>query len=150
MSVEWAQIQPNALPDKRLNVATLKLRELFQQFSRYLAVGGLAFVVDFAVLSGLLLLHSHYLVATMAGFAVGLVTNYLLCIWWVWNGTQAKSAQDFLVFSLIGLGGLLLTLVLMWIGVDLFGANPQWAKAVIAGIVLLWNFGLRRVLVFFK
>jgi putative flippase GtrA len=126
------------------------LFRLAREFLGYLLVGGLAFAVDYGVLWLCLSLGLHYVAATLLGFAAGLATNYLLCISWVWRGTQATTLRDFINFSLIGIGGLLLTLALMWLAVDIARLTPTLAKPFIAGIVLVWNFGLRRLFVFFR
>lgn len=127
-----------------------RVRRLMIQFMRYTLVGGLAFAVDFGLLSAVLYLDGHYLLATLIGFIGGLITNYLLCVLWVWRGTQAKTARDILVFSLIGVGGLLLTALLMWVSVGLLALDPQISKLFIAALILVWNFGLRRLFVFFR
>ena len=49
-----------------------------------------------------------------------------------------------------GLGGLLLTEGLMWLAVDLAGLSAPLAKLPVTGLVMVWNFGLRRLLVFFR
>lgn len=126
------------------------LRSLFLQFIRYALMGGVAFVVDFALLSGGLALGWHYLLATLLGFVGGLLVNYATCVCWVWRGTQANTVRDLVIFSLIGVGGLLLTFLLMWISVSGLQIDPQIAKLFIAAWVLIWNFSLRRLFVFFR
>lgn len=129
------------------NTVLFKLaRELFN----YVLVGGLAFAVDYGVLWLTLNLGLHYLPATLLGFCAGLITNYMLCVTWVWRGTQATTLRDFALFTVIGIGGLLLTLLLMWLAVDIAQLSPKLAKPFIAGLVLVWNFGLRRLFVFFR
>jgi putative flippase GtrA len=129
------------------NPAWLKLA---REFFNYLLVGGLAFAVDYAMLWLGLNLGLHYAAATLLGFCAGLATNYLLCVSWVWRGTHATTLRDFLLFAAIGIGGLLLTLLLMWLAVDIAHLSPKLAKPFIAGAVLVWNFGLRRLFVFFR
>lgn len=126
------------------------MRHIALQFIRYLAVGGVAFLVDYFFLNLCLHIGLHYLIGTVIGFIAGLATNYSLCVLWVWRGTKARTMRDIFVFTLIGIGGLALTALLMWISVDHFQIDPRIAKAVIAGIVLFWNFGLRRIFVFFR
>jgi hypothetical protein len=38
----------------------------------------------------------------------------------------------------------------MWLAVDLAGLSAPLAKLPITALVMLWNFGLRRALVFFR
>jgi putative flippase GtrA len=123
---------------------------LLMQFCRYVLVGGIAFVADFTVFNGVLALQGHYILATVMGFLVGVAVNYSLCVYWVWRGTQARTRKDLAVFTLIGVGGLLLTTVLMVMLVDFFAFDARISKIVVAIVVLFWNFGLRKVFVFFK
>ena len=127
-----------------------RLYQLLIQFMRYVVVGGLAFVADYTVFNLLIMLQVHYLVATVAGFCVGVAGNYALCVLWVWRGTHARSLRDIAVFTLIGFIGLLLTSLLMWLAVDQMALDPRISKAVIALVILFWNFGLRRMFVFFR
>jgi putative flippase GtrA len=127
-----------------------KYYRLLMLFCRYVLVGGIAFVADFAVFNSVLTLQGHYVLAAVLGFVVGIAVNYSLCVYWVWRGTQARTRKDLAVFTLIGVGGLLLTIVLMIISVDLLAFDARISKIVVAGIVLFWNFGLRKVFVFFK
>lgn len=141
---------PSISPPLHRRVTKDRILRLMIQFMCYAVVGGLAFVVDFGLLSAVLYVGGHYLLATLIGFIGGLITNYLLCILWVWRGTQARTARDVLVFSLIGVGGLMLTALLMWVSVGLMALDPQISKLFIAALVLIWNFGLRRLFVFFR
>jgi putative flippase GtrA len=127
-----------------------KYYPLAVQFLRYVAVGGVAFIIDFLVLNGGLALGLHYILATIVAFLVGLLVNYCLCVLWVWSGTQARSCKDIFIFALIGAGGLLLTVAFMWLAVEMFSWDVRISKIIIATLVLLWNFSLRRIFVFFK
>ena len=127
-----------------------KYYPLALQFLRYVAVGGVAFIIDFLVLTGALDLGVHYILATVIAFMAGLLVNYCLCVLWVWSGTRARSFKDIFIFALIGVGGLLLTVAFMWLTVDVFSWDVRISKIIIAILVLLWNFSLRRIFVFFK
>lgn len=123
--------------------------KLAQEFVQYVVVGGLAFLVDWFLLTrGISWGHLTLSVATALGFCAGLATNYTLCVIWVWRGAHKQTLKDFLVFTIIGVAGLGITELGMWIGVGLagFGASP--VKIVVAGVVLFWNFILRKFLVF--
>lgn len=125
-------------------------RETVRQFMQYVVVGGLAFVVDFFTLKLLLQSGAPYLMATTAAFLLGLVVCFSLSVLWVWRGTQARGARDFLLFSLIGVAGLGITVLGMWIGVDVLHFDPLHSKLALAAIVLAWNFTLRKFFVFFR
>lgn len=147
---EWsAQEESNNVAVSHFLHSRPGILRLLRDFCHYVAVGGGAFLVDYAVFNGALVLQLHYMVATAFGFLAGLLTNYFLCVFWVWRGTAARTLKDLLVFSIIGVGGLLLTALLMWMSVSLLNFDARISKLFIAAIVLVWNFALRRVFVFF-
>ena len=124
------------------------MKRIAIEFSKYVVVGGLSFFVDWSILTQAVHLGLHYMVATALGFAGGLITNFLLCIFWIWRGTAAKSFKDFAMFTGVGVAGLGITELGMWIGVGVLGFGPSRAKIGVAGAVLFWNFTLRKILVF--
>ncbi|QKS30892.1 MAG: GtrA family protein [Candidatus Accumulibacter similis] len=123
---------------------------VMHQFVRYGMVGGLAFVVDFASLwvltEGVGL---HYLVSASLAFLLGLITNYVLCIAWIFAFRALRSrAQEFTIFGLIGVAGLLLSNFLLLLFTELAGFHYLVSKGAAAAIILVFNFSLRRVLLF--
>jgi len=118
------------------------------QFVRYLFVGGAAAVMDTATLLTLnRRLGVNHLLAAAVGFLVGLGVNYLISIAWVFQ-SRGRYRQELLLFAVIGLGGLALTELIMWVTVDVARFPVFGGKFVALGLVLLWNFGMRRKLVF--
>lgn len=122
------------------------------QLFRYTFVGGFAFVVDF---SGLVLLKEvcglHYLLAASLAFVAGLLTNYLLSVVWVFDARTSKNRwMEFLVFALVGVVGLGLTNLFMWLLTDCLQLYYLFSKVVTTLVVYLWNFGGRKYLLFSK
>ena len=123
---------------------------VFVQILRYGATGLVAFLVDFGILvflaekAGI-----HYMFSACWGFLGGLTANYLLSIRWVFsNRTMDNSRTEFLVFALVGLGGLLLTEVILWTGTEAVLLDYRVSKIIAVALVLCWNFGLRKYLLF--
>jgi putative flippase GtrA len=113
-------------------------------------VGGLAFVIDFGSLylltefAGL-----HYLISAAVAFLFGLLTNYCLSRLWVFDRRTMESVTaEFLVFAVIGIVGLGLNEAIIWFVAEKIHFHYMVAKAISAGIVLLWNFGARKSLLF--
>ena len=123
---------------------------LAQQFIRYVGVGGLSFVVDFACLYLLTeTIGWHYLASATLAFCAGLITNYLLCLRWVFDFRRMQNRlHEFTVFGTIGLGGLLLNNLLLYTFTGLLGLYYLLSKVLAAAIILLFNFGLRRWMLF--
>lgn len=124
------------------------IKSLFTSFCKYLLAGGVGFVVDFATLFICRdLFGLHYLLAAALGFTVGLVTVYIASNKWVFDRRRMreKKTLEFSIFALIGVIGLGWTMLFMWLFVDLFSIHYILAKLVTTGLVLVWNFGARKI-----
>ncbi|MEQ8198812.1 MAG: GtrA family protein [Clostridiaceae bacterium] len=136
----------------------MKTYELLREFCRYLLVGGTAFLVDLA----LLYLFKNYVlfnwaetgvyISTAIGFIGGLIYNYILSLFFVFESAKeknrGKSIEAFIIFSAVGVIGLFLTEIGMYVGIELLEINYLIVKFLVAGIVLFWNYCGRKVLIF--
>ena len=120
------------------------------QFVRYTVVGGVAFGVDFGLLFVLTRFAGvFYLVSAAISFIAGLAVNYLLSRVWVFNRrTLGNTAVEFAVFAAIGIAGLGLNELGMWLLASKAGMNYLAAKIVTAVFVYVWNFGARKASLF--
>ncbi len=130
----------------------------FIQFFRYLFVGGLATVVDWAVsyiLFKFVFHESLAVVANSLSFVAGLIVNYIISTFWVFKPDKTKSRfVEFIQFAAIGLVGLLLTMGItklfeIWLA-DKTSAYQIIAKIVSTGVAFFWNFFARKILLFSK
>lgn len=123
-----------------------------KEFLKYCVVGGAAFVVDYGLMSlveNLLLPGRHYAAVTV-GFIAGLIVNYLLSLYFVFTDKQeqGKTKKGFLIFTIVGVIGLGLNYLGVFLLTDCIGINLQISKIFIAGVVLIWNYVARKILVF--
>ncbi len=138
---------------------TLRWKELFFtptsngliKFFRYAFVGGIAFVVDycgFALVSMALGDGTFSVVAaTTTGFIVGLITNFILSKKFVFTeNANVGSAGEFMVYTVIGIGGYILNILLMLLFVKFI--NKYIAKIVVALIVLVYNYFARKIILY--
>jgi putative flippase GtrA len=122
------------------------------QLFRYGFVGGMAFAVDY----GTLFVLTHfagvpYLWSAAVAFVLGLVTNYLISITWVFQHSgKMRLWQEFLFFAIIGIVGLFLNELIMYAGTDILGLHYMVSKLISTGIVFFWNFFARKFLLFTK
>lgn len=117
------------------------------QFFRYLFVGGAAFVVDFILLFILKsILQMNLYLAVAIAFIFGLTTNYILAKLMVF--TKENSISEFITFTSIGLIGLIFTELLMHLFTTTFGLQYLISKIVVAGIVLVWNFTAKKIILY--
>ena len=121
------------------------------QMLRYLVAGGTAFLVD----AGLLALltecggRSLLLLWTAIAFTVGLCITYLFSILWVFDNRSMKNqGAEAGVFALIGLSGLGLTELLMWLLSDGAGMHYMLSKIITTVLVFVWNFAAKKLILF--
>lgn len=129
------------------------MKSLIQQFLRYLATGGIAFVADFGLFALCLYVFEwHYLLANFVGLIAGLVINYCLSVAWVFNGCkrvlEKKKTAEFAIFAVVGFIGVGLNQLCMILMVDYLSWQEMISKMIAAGVVLMWNFGGRKLLLF--
>lgn len=121
------------------------------QAFRYLISGGTAFLVDAGLLALLTELfgREHLLLWTAIAFAVGLLITYLFSILWVFDNRSMKNrTAEVTVFVLIGVIGLGLTELLMWLIAGKAGLHYLLSKIITTVIVFVWNFVAKKLLLF--
>ena len=128
-------------------------KSLLGQFLRYLVTGGLAFVVDFGLFALCLYVFEwHYLLANLVGLVAGLVLNYAMSILWVFTACERsledRKVMEFSLFALVGIAGVGINQLLMYGMVDGLEFNEMVSKMVAAFLVLMWNFGARKLMLF--
>lgn len=135
-----------------------KYIKLFKEFIRYVIVGGISFLAD----TGTLTLFEEFIftqkegaglfISTAAGFIVGLIVNYILSLIFVFKSSEnersGKDVKSFIVFTIVGIIGLGLTEIGMYVGVTLLSLHYIFTKIIVAAIVLVWNYAGRKILIF--
>lgn len=133
------------------------MKENFMELLRYTIVGGIAFIADAGVLHVCMVLFPEtwlmrLYISTAAGFAVGLTCNYMLSLAFVFKNarekTQGRKIKVFFIFAVIGMIGFGLTELGMHIGVVLLSLHYLLVKVVVAGLVMLWNYFARKIIIF--
>lgn len=88
----------------------------------------------------------HYLIAASLGFVFGLIVVYIISSRYVFGESKIKSkSAEFALFTLIGLGGLLLLNGLLWIFTDLFGLYYLLSKIVQQSLCTFGIFARRKL-----
>lgn len=131
-------------------IRTLASRSLAGEFARYFGAGLVALGVDFTLYVALTELAGwHYLVSATAAFCAGLTTVYLFSIFWVFRERRIrKGGREFILFSVIGIAGLALTAVVLYVLTDVFKLDYRLSKIAAAAIIFLFNFGCRKYFLF--
>lgn len=121
-----------------------------REFARYLVAGGCVFLLDYA---GLFILTEyagvHYLIAASVAFAVGVAVMYLMSVSWVFSHrTCANRLQEFSLFAAVGVVGLIVNAIVIGALTEIVGLHYLFSKVVAAGVILMFNFIVRRALLF--
>lgn len=131
-----------------------KTNNIIIQLFRYTLVGGTAFIADIGLLYLLTeYLHIHYLVSASLSFIVGLLINYTISTYWVFDRESSivtNKSLEFLFFSLIGVIGIGLNDILIWVFTEFVGIYYILSKIITAVLIYLWNFLARKYFIFNK
>lgn len=120
------------------------------QFFRYTVVGGAAFVIDFGLLYALTHYGGlYYLTSATLAFVVGLIINYTFSVLWVFSKRAVSNRWvEFGLFALVGVLGLGLNDLSMWLLTSVAGLYYLYSKLITTALVFVWNFAVRKVSLF--
>lgn len=120
------------------------------QFIRNPLAGLTAFAVDYLLLFILTEIGMHYLLSAAVAFIAGTTANYYLCRTLVFNAYIPRfgNMPEYLFFTIIGVIGLGLTELLMYLFTDGIGLYYLVSKIIAGTLVSLWNFFGRRFFIF--
>lgn len=130
--------------------------KLVKQFLSYFMVGGIAAIVEwvmFALFSNVL--NIDYLIATCLAFIFSTATNLVLGRLWTFKESknfEGKKGQETAAVFLVSAIGLLFNMGLMYLFVTVIGLNTPVLKTIskiaATGIVFIWNFLIRKFVIY--
>lgn len=136
------------------------MNKLLAQIFKFAIVGGISFVVDFAVYAIMCNeLGIHYIISGVTGFFVSVVVNYLLSMKFVFVSKEdIRKDKEFVIFVILSLIGMILNSLILYICIDLIYMHWTWlnqlidleimnltAKIIATGIVMVYNFITRKI-----
>ncbi len=117
------------------------------QLLKYGVVAGAGLVIDFGtVVFTKEILNFNYLVAVCCGFILGLIFTYIFSNKLVFGAPKGDHKKVFVLFGIVGLVGLGILNLLMWILTGNLGINYIVSKTLATVVVFMWNFFARRAL----
>jgi len=121
---------------------------IFLQLLRYGFVGGIAAVVNIGMLYVFTdILSINYILGNVISFILGLIVNYILSKKTVFKKqTSISKSKEFILYALIGVLGLGVDTLLLWIFTDKMNMYYMVSKIISTILVFIWNFGARKVL----
>lgn len=151
-----------------------KKKALLKEMFRYLIAGGSAFVFDLitkTIFNAWLLpenmgevlffgfpLELRVTVATVAGFTVGLIVNYIISIFFVFTTEdqkkRGKGIKPFLIYLVVSIVGLGVNLGVTHLGNEVLSLTQEdtllfmFVSCVAAGVALIWNYIGRKIFIY--
>ncbi len=124
-----------------------------KEFARYFGVSIIALAVDmlFFVI-GIRLFELSWILASTIGFVGGVAVAYYLSIHQVFESRRMKDTPrfEFMIFAGIGLAGLALTQMLLWLFIDGLHFSAELARLASAALSFVVNFSVRKLILFSK
>lgn len=126
-----------------------KIREASGQFARFLVVGGFATLFNYATFYALLVgAGFHYQLASAIGFLFGIGIGYPLNKLWTYRQKGPISHKRKIGYLAVYLGSLTLSLVFLYVTVDLLDFDARMANILAIGLTTCTNFIGTKFLVF--
>lgn len=119
-----------------------------KEFLLYIIVGGIATVAEWVVFFLLGKVSCHYAVATAIAYILSTFVNWLAGRILVFKESKQPIIKEILSVYLASIVGLLLNLLIMWVAVDLISINEMVSKIAATGIVFVYNFLVRKLLIY--
>jgi putative flippase GtrA len=119
------------------------------RLAKFGMVGCTGIVIDFSVtwLCKEKLKWNKY-VANSTGFSVAVVNNYLLNRYYTFQNNDPGISLQFLKFLLISLVGLALSTGLLYLMQKNSRVNFYISKAIVIGVVFIWNYSINSLFTF--
>ena len=86
----------------------------------------------------------YYLISAAISFTASVAVNYLICVFWVFEGAKNTGAKAKFIFVASSAAGLLINQLIMWLLVDITGLYYMIAKIISTVIVMFWNYFMKR------
>lgn len=128
----------------------MNLSKNFLQLFLYLIVGGLATLVEWAAFYVLNSIFSvHYMIATALAFVLSTFVNWAFGRLILFREkTDQSTFFELVKIYAVSIIGLLLNLLIMFIAVEKIGLNEMISKIIATCLVFIWNFLIRKLVIY--
>lgn len=125
----------------------IKENQLLMQIMKFVIVGGIATVIDFAILFILKeFVGINEIIANTISFTVSLIYNYIASVKWVFEVDKDKNPKkQFITFVSFSIIGLLINNLILWLCIEKLSIYYLIGKVIATGIVMVFNFITRKM-----
>ena len=114
----------------------------------YLVVGGCATLSEWVLFYVFDKVLPHYMLSTVLAYILSTFVNWLLGRILVFKNSGKSLIREIFEVYLASVVGLLLNLLIMWVTVDFLFVNEMIAKMLSTAIVFIYNFLVRKLLIY--
>ena len=125
----------------------MKNNKLLIQIFKFIIVGGIATIIDYIIFFILHeLLKFPTLPSNIISFSISVIYNYIASVKWVFDVKKDDPKKQFIIFIILSIIGLLLNTAIVYVTVDIFKWYSMLCKIIATGIVMVFNFITRKLL----
>ena len=127
----------------------MKIKKSFVQLFLYLIVGGLATLVEWGAFYELnQRLTVHYMAATALAFALSTFANWGFGRLILFRVSNQNTWFELVKIYAVSIIGLLFNIGIMYVEVDKLMMYEMLSKMIATGIVFIWNFLIRKLVIY--
>ena len=121
---------------------------LIKQILKFGIVGGIAFIIDYALLYVCTeYLNIYVLYSSIISFSISVIFNYIMSIKWVFDVNHQQTYKDFTIFIIFSIIGLGINQLIMYLGIERLHIYYMLVKIASTGIVMVYNFITRKIFI---
>ena len=135
---------------KLKNFITNKTDNSYFQFIKYFFASGIALFADVSILFILTeYFNVYYIVSATISFLAGIAITYVFSKLYIFTKTKIHNKiNEFTVFLVIGIIGLILNNIFLYIFTEYFGIYYMLSKIFVIIVTYLWNYFARKKFIF--
>lgn len=136
--------------DKIKNFIIKKTDNSYFQFIKYFFASGIALFADMSILFILTeYFNVYYILSATISFLAGIAITYILSKFYIFTKTKIDNKiNEFTVFLIIGIIGLILNNVFLYIFTEYLGIYYMLSKIFVIIVTYLWNYFARKKFIF--
>jgi len=120
------------------------------QFIKYFFVSGIALFADISILFILTeYFKVYYILSATISFLAGIAITYIFSKLYIFTKTKiSNKINEFTIFLIIGIIGLILNNIFLYIFTEYFGIYYMLSKIFVIIVTYLWNYFARKKFIF--
>ena len=127
----------------------MQLNKTIRQLLLYMIVGALATVVEWTVFYILdMRCGMHYAISVAIAFILSTFANWVAGRLILFHKGNMSVSREILCIYMTSIAGLFLNLLIMYILIDRYHTNDMLSKIIATGVVFMWNFLVRKKIIY--